>query len=515
MSSATKAVEGSTEKNAPLRADLVLRGGIVYDGTGAGPLRADVALEGARISAVGLLPEIPGAQEVDVRGLAVAPGFIDVHTHDDFAVVVHPDMRFKTLGGVTTCIVGNCGMGAAPFDLAWRIGRAFHPGHELTGWEGYAGYAKRLEDAPPAVNVGVLVGQGTLRGAAMGMERRAPTDGEMHDMRDGLREGLDVGALGWSSGLIYEPSRWATTDELVALAREMADVGGIYATHMRDEGEGLLDSVREAIAVGERGGVAVQISHHKASGRAAWGRVRDSLRLIEEARARGVDVSADQYPYTAGSTVLSAVVSAIALAGAGSGGLGSISPDDVVIASCAKRKDWEGKSIATLVTEMKLPLADCVARILDAEPGVTIIAHTMCEEDVQTVMRHPSTMIGSDGLPTLAGKPHPRLFGTFARVLGRYSRELGVLSMAEAVHRMTGMPAARFGLEDRGVVRAGALGDLVVFDPATVIDRGTYENPAVSPAGIPHVLVNGSFVVRDAMETDARPGRVLRRRSAH
>ena len=511
MSSTTKTAADTTGTNATLRADLVLRGGVVYDGTGVGPLRADVALQGDRISAVGLLPQIPGAQELDVSGLAVAPGFIDVHTHDDFAVVVHPDMAFKTLGGVTTCIVGNCGMGAAPFDLAWRIGRAFHPGHELAGWEGYAGYAKRLTDAPAAVNVGILVGLEHCA-ARPCMERRA-TDSEMRHMRRGARRPRCRRSVGRRAD--YEPSRWATSDELVALASEMADVGGIYATHMRDEGEGLLDSVREAIAIGERGGVAVQISHHKASGRAAWGLVRDSLRLIDEARARGVDVSADQYPYTAGSTVLSAVVSAIALAEGGSGGLGSISPDDVVIASCVQRKEWEGKSIATLVAAMGVPLADGVARILDAEPGATIIAHTMCEDDVHTVMRHPSTMIGSDGLPTLAGKPHPRLFGTFARVLGRYSRELGVLSMAEAVHRMTGMPATRFGLADRGVVRAGALADLVVFDPATVIDRGTYETPAVSPAGIPHVLVNGSFVVRDAAATDLRPGRVLRRRSAH
>ncbi len=504
----------TSNATSPAKADLVLRGGIVYDGTGTGPVRADVAVQGDQICAVGLLPPMAGTRALDVSGLAVAPGFIDVHTHDDFAVLVHPEMTFKTLGGVTTCVVGNCGMGAAPFDLAWRVGRAFHPGHELDGWDGYAGYVKRLGERPPAVNVGFLVGHGTLRGSVMGMERRKPNERELGAMCDGLREGLEAGALGWSSGLIYEPSRSADTDELVALARAMSDFGGLYATHMRDESTGLLDSVREAIEVGERGGVPVQISHHKASGRAAFGLVRESLRLIDEARSRGVDVSADQYPYTAGSTMLSAVVSSIALAAGNAGGLGSVSPDDVVISSCATRKEWEGKSIPAVVASMGLSLADGVARILEEEPGAMIIAHTMCEEDVRTVMHHPSTMIGSDGLPTLAGKPHPRLFGTFARVLGRYARELGVLSMAEAIHRMTGMPASRFGFEDRGIVRAGARADLVVFDPSTVIDRGTYETPAIAPAGIPHVLVNGRFVVRDGVATDARPGVVLRRRAA-
>lgn len=491
------------------RIDLVIRGAELYDGTGAPSRRADVALRDDRIVAVGEVGAAAGATRLDASGLALAPGFIDVHTHDDFAVVLHRDMSFKTLGGVTTCIVGNCGLGAAPFDLAWRVGRAFHPEGSLEPWQGYAGYVKRLDDAPPALNVGVLVGHGTMRGAVLGMESRAPDERELGRMTEILHEGLAAGALGWSSGLIYEPGRSATTDELVAIAREAAPCG-IYATHMRDEGPGLLDSVDEAIAVGERAGVPVQISHHKASGRAAWGLVVESLKRIEAARARGVDVMADQYPYTAGSTVLAAVARAVSAA-ASDGGLGLVAPEDVVIASCAVRKDWEGKSIARLVEEAGRPLVETVEQILAEEPGATIIAHTMCEDDVRTVMRHPTTMIGSDGLPTLSGKPHPRLYGTFARVLGHYARSLGVLSLAEAVHRMSGLPARRFGLVDRGIVRSGARADLVLFDPRTVDDVATYEDPKRPPAGIAHVLVNGRFVVRDGAVTDARPGRVLRR----
>ena len=488
--------------------DLVIQGATLYDGTGAAGRRADVAVRGDRIAAVEATLDPAGAATLDAQGLAVAPGFLDVHTHDDFAVVLHPEMGFKVQGGVTTVVVGNCGMGAAPQAQARGFAAAFHPGLQLPEWDGYAGYLDHLDAAPASCNVAALVGHGAVRAAVLGGEARAPSDAELDRMRAIVREGVDAGCVGFSTGLIYEPGKHAQADEIVALAREFAASGGLYATHMRDEGAGLLDSVRESIAIGERAGVPVQISHHKASGRENWGKVRESLRLIEDARARGLDVTADQYPYTAGSTVLAAVLSFLE----DGGGIGRGRPEDIQLASAPQHPEWEGKTIAALAAAWALSPIDAARRVLDAEGiAATVILHVMCEDDVRTVLRHPTTMIGSDGLPTLHGKPHPRLYGTFARVLGTYARDEHVLPLETAVHRMTGFPARKFGFEGRGELRPGAFADLVVFDPARIADIATYEDPHQPPAGIAHVFVNGAQVVRDGTHTGARPGRTLRR----
>jgi N-acyl-D-amino-acid deacylase len=417
-------------------------------------------------------------------------------------------MAFKVLGGVTTCVIGNCGFGPAPFREAWQMAAGFQSAGELSGWEGHRGYLDALERQAPSVNVAMLIGHGTVRLAAMAEPTRpAPTDAELTTMKAIVQEGIDAGAVGLSTGLVYEPGRHAATDEIVELARLMAGTGALYATHMRDESLGLLDSVDEAIAIGTRAGVPVQISHHKASGRRAWGTVGESLAKIDAAQRRGLDVHADQYPYTAGSTILSAVVAD----GRFGGGLGTLSADDVVIAAAKGHPEWEGKSIATLSREMNLEPLAAAQRILELAPGTTAVLHAMNEDDVRTVMRHPSTMIGSDGIPAIDGRPHPRLYGTFARVLGRYARDLGLFAMEEAVYRMTGFPAAKFGFKDRGLLRAGMIADLVLFDPKTVIDVGTYEDPKHSPKGIMQVFVNGTPVVEHGRHTGARPGRALRR----
>ena len=485
--------------------DLVIRGAAIYDGSGAEPRRGDVAIDKDCIAQVG---EVTGnaRDEINADGLALAPGFIDVHTHDDFAALVHKDMAFKTLGGVTTCVVGNCGMGAAPWKPAMRMASAFHP-QRLPEWNGYRGYMELLESDKPGVNVAVLVGHGTARQAAMGSAANEPTASQMRAMKDIVREGLDAGAVGLSTGLIYDPGRHAQTDEIVELASLMRGTGALYATHMRDEGLNLLKSVAEAIAIGERAGVPVQISHHKASGREAWGLVSRSLKLIENAQQRGLDVHADQYPYTAGSTILSAVYRDAS----NDGGLGRVEPDAVVIASAPSHRDWEGKSVAQIAQAMGVDVRAAVMRMLQEEPGATAVIHMMCEEDVRTVMRHPSTMIGSDGIPTLEGKPHPRLFGTFARVLGRYARDEKLFSLSEAVHRMTGFPARKFGFKDRGRIDEGMKADLVLFDPGTILDLGTFEEPNRTPQGIRTVLVNGALTVRDGKTTGSRAGEVLRR----
>ena len=482
---------------------MALRNALIYDGSGSPPVEGDIALEADRIAAVGAVGA--ARDNIDVAGQAVSPGFIDVHTHDDFAAVIYPDMAFKLGGGVTTCIVGNCGMGAAPFPQAATLAKAIHPNKSLPDWGDYHGYLEQLDTHPPGVNIGVLVGHGTLRMAAMGREKQEPSERQMSAMKSMLQEGLDAGALGLSTGLIYEPGKYAGTLELIELAQHMAGSGGVYATHMRDEGSGLLYSIQEAIEIGERAQVPVQISHHKASGREAWGLVHQSLRLIETAQADGLDIHADQYPYTAGSTILSAVLADDV------SDMRNLALADIVIAATAEHPDWEGKSVPEVAKELGETPDAGARRILELEPGATVILHSMNEEDVQTVMRHASTMIGSDGLPTLEGKPHPRLYGTFARVLGHYARDLNLFSLEEAIYRMTGFSARKFGLHGRGRIRENAFADLVVFDPARIIDTGTFEDPNHMPGGIERVFVNGVESVRAGQPLAQRAGRVLKR----
>jgi N-acyl-D-aspartate/D-glutamate deacylase len=493
------------------RYDLVIRGGAVYDGTGAPARAADVGVRGDRIVAVGTIPA-RGGVEVDARGLAVAPGFIDVHSHDDFAVLLDPEMAFKVMQGVTTDVVGNCGSGVVPYESAVTRFSRLHPGARPAPWEGFAGYLARVEEAAPSCNVAVLMGHGSLRSGAMGQAQRPPDAGEMARMRGWVGEGVEAGAMGLSTGLIYEPGRYARTEEIAALARALGPDGGLYATHMRNEANGLLDAVGEAIRIGDEAGVPVQISHHKASGRDNWGRVRDSLGLIEAARGRGLDVTADQYPYTAGSTSFYAVVQNGAFRSDSPGGLGQLSADEVLIASAPRHPEYEGRTLAALAGVWDLGVEPAAQRLLaDEGEACFVVVFTMDEADVRTVLAHPTTMIGSDGVPGAGSKPHPRLYGCFPRVLGRYVREQGVLDLPTAIHRMTGMPAAKFRLADRGVVRAGAFADLVVFDPVGIRDVGTYEDPRRFPEGIRAVFVNGTAVARDGAHTGARPGRALRR----
>lgn len=491
--------------------DVLIDRATVYDGSGGAPFVGDVAVRGERIAAVGDLAGAAGSR-IDGRGLALAPGFIDVHSHDDFAVVLAPSMDFKVMQGVTTDVVGNCGAAPAPYAAAARLFRTFHPEGGFPTWEGHRGYLEHLDREPASLNVAVLVGHNSLRLGAMGTAARPPSAGELGQMSDWLDEGLEAGAVGFSTGLIYEPGRHAATEEIEALAARAAAAGALYATHMRDEAAGLLDSVRETLGIGERSGAAVQISHHKATGRANWGRVRDSLALIDEARARGIDATADQYPYTSGSTTLHAVVQNNGVGTSGKeGALGRIAPDELRFASVPCRPAWEGRTLEDVAGELGLAPDAAAERVLREEPKTVVILEVVSEDDIHTVLRHPTTMIGSDGLPASGSKPHPRLYGTFPRVLGRYVRQLGVLPLAEAIHRMTGLPAAKFRLADRGAIRAGAFADLVLFDPAAIADEGTYAEPRRPPRGVAQVFVNGTRVVADGVHTGARPGRALRR----
>jgi len=319
------------------RWDLLIRNASIYDGSGSPPIAGDIAIKGDRIGAVGAV-EGASSREIDARGRAVAPGFIDVHSHDDFAVFITPEMEFKTMQGVTTDVVGNCGLGASPYRTATSMFASMRNSGSVPAWEGYPGYLDTIDKNPPSLNVAVLVGHGSIRQGAMGNADREPTREEFAQMRKWLREALEAGAVGLSTGLIYEPGRYARTEEIIELAREMAATGGLYASHMRNEAGGLLDSIRETIRIGEEAGVPSQISHHKASGRENWGMVRDSLRLIEEARARGIDVTANQYPYTSGSTILAAVLQNGAFDD-GEGPIGRVPGDKVLFASMPRHPE--------------------------------------------------------------------------------------------------------------------------------------------------------------------------------
>jgi N-acyl-D-amino-acid deacylase len=491
--------------------DLIIRNASIYDGSGSPPIAGDVAIKGDRIGAVGDV-EGTAAREIDARGWAVAPGFIDVHTHDDFAIFLTPRMEFKTMQGVTTDVVGNCGLGAAPYPVALAMFAMMHSPGTIPTWEGYPGYLEEIDRNPPSLNVAVLVGHGSLRAGVMGVEQRKPSSWEFAQMRGWLRDALEAGAVGLSTGLVYEPGRYARTEEIIDLAREMASTGGLYASHMRNEAGGLLDSVRETIRIGEEAGVPIQISHHKASGRENWGKVRDSIKLIEQARERGIDVTADQYPYTSGSTSLAAVLQNRAFDD-GQGGMGRVPGEKVLFASMPRHPEREGMTLKQMCDQWGLSERAAAERII-AEEGVSavVVIETMDEADVRTVLRHPTTMIGSDGIAA-GSRPHPRLYGTFPRVIGRYARDERLMSVAEAVHRMTGMPAEKFRLTERGLVRTGYFADLVIFDPESIADTGTYEDPRQYPNGLSHVFVNGIAIVAHGKHTGARPGRALRRGS--
>ncbi len=491
--------------------EMIIRGASVFDGLGGPPPYVDIGIAGGRVRTLGDLSTQSASVDIDATGLAVAPGFIDVHTHDDLAVLRHPGMEYKLRGGVTTSVVGNCGFGPAPFEAGSVLLGALTPGDPLPFYDGHAGYARAVDAVTPGVNVAVLAGHGTIRLAVMGSDERAPSGPELASMQELVREALDAGAFGLSSGLIYRPGRAASTDELIELCAVMAGSGARYTTHLRDEGRGLLAALDEAIRIGFEAGVPVQISHLKVSGRDCWGQAEAALTQIEQAQRDGLDIAADQYPYTAGSTSLRAVLDNGAFTEVGSFGAGALRASDIVVASAPDHPEWEGSDIATIADQLGTSERDAAEQVAREAHGATVILHMMAEADVRTILRHPAVMIGSDGLPTLEGRPHPRLSNTFARVVGHYGRDEQVLTVAEAIRRMTAVPAEVFGLVDRGRIVEGAHADLVVFDAERLLDRGTFEHPRRTPEGLSMVIVNGVPALMDGAPTGDRAGQVLRR----
>jgi N-acyl-D-amino-acid deacylase len=507
----------------PVSYDLVLRGGMLYDGGDQPPQIGDIAINGQTITAIGDLGDYQAAQIIDAAGLAVMPGFIDIHSHalsdnPEQGIFGWPDAENLIRQGVTTVVGGNDG--SSPIPLADSF--------------------EQIAALPPAVNFASFIGHGSIRGLIVGEDDRPATEEELALMQEQVALGMQQGAFGLSSGLIYTPGRFAETEEVIELARIAGEYGGMYISHMREEGLGLLDSVAETIRIGEEGGLPTQLTHHKVVGAPMWGSSVETLRMVDEAIARGVDVSIDQYPYTASSTNLQILFPGWSLDGGREALLarmadpaqrqrlrndivynievdrGGNDPANVVLAGCPHDETLNGLNLSQVLLRegQEITKANAAELLMDlvAAGNCSAVFHAMVEEDIHNIMRHPRTMIASDG--GVEGPSnravHPRNYGTFARFLGHYSRDLSIVPMHTAIHKVTAMPAQRLNINDRGVLRPGSVADIAVLDLEGVRELTSFSDPHQYAEGAVHVFVGGQAVLLDGSMTGARPGVIIR-----
>lgn len=527
--------------------DILIRGAQVFDGGGTPPVEADIAIGGDRIIAVGRgLSSQAARRVIDARGLAAAPGFVDIHGHSDYHLLLTPTADSAVLQGVTCEIGGNCGYAAAPIWGPWWEDRA-KSYRDIYGldhaWHDVKEYFHRLLDPGISINFGLLIGHNTLRGSAMGGADRVATAEELQAMVAALNRGMDEGALGLSTGLVYSPACFSPPEELATLTAAAGQKGGILTTHMRSEGDGLLEAIREVITAAEVGRTPFQISHLKTYGERNWGKLAQVFDLIESAQRRGVDVTADRYPYTAANTDLQAALPVWVLEGSKAEQTTRLG--DPAARARIRQEIREGTTVRdwsqVMISEVTLPQnrryqglrVDAAARLAGKEPlafvldllleekiQVQAIYFVMSEENLRAILRKPYVMIASDSGcrahygPLSTGRPHPRTFGTFARVLGYYAREVGLFDLATAIRKMTCDPCRRLNLGDRGWLRPGYAADIVLFDPDRVRDTATYEEPIRYPLGVHTVLVNGVPTVEAREHTGARAGKIVRRTAA-
>lgn len=529
--------------------DLAIVGGLLVDGTGGEPRSADVGIRGDLIVAVAEPGQLYAARTIDASRRYVAPGFIDIHTHSDISVNYHPEMESMLSQGVTTQVAGNCAlsMGLATSDAVFEFENRWLGAHGARiRWNSMHEHLGVVEGEGVSTNYVMLAGQGTIRKRVMGMSDRKPGTEEMAAMERLMLQAMEQGAWGISTGLEYQPSSYAGIEELSALSRVAAQHGGFYATHLRNEGDLLVEAVREALEIGERAGIPVQLSHHKAEGRGNWGKVKETLRLVEEARKRGLDVQLDQYPYTAYMTSLAVqFLPGWAQSGTPDEMTARLGDEDqrsaiiaevlrhhpewdddsdagpwgsVVVGVSRRNRGLQGKTIAEVARARGVAAFAAVMDLLHEERGfISAVNFAISDEDIASVLGHPLTMIGSDAVGTAPhgkmgeDRVHPRCYGTFTRVLGHYARGQGVLTSAQAIRKMTDLPARRLGLERRGLVREGWYADIVVYNPVTVQDRATYDSPHQYSAGIDATIVNGRVAWLTGAHTGVRAGRVLRK----
>lgn len=530
--------------------DIIVRKGRIIDGAGNPWFLADVSVKDGKILKIGDLRSGDAERIIDAEGCVVSPGFIDMHSHSDFAPLINPYMESKVRQGVTIEVVGNCGFSAAPLNDFLReeilkTSPMLREANVELDWSTMDGYMKRVEQNGISLNIAPLVGHGNIRSLVLQFEKRKPTEKELEEMKRTLAQAMDKGAFGMSTGLIYPPSCYADTEEIMELCRVVARFGGSYSSHIRGEEIQLLKSVEEAIEIGEKAGVPVEISHHKAAGKRNWGKVRESLKMVEEARFRGVDVTCDVYPYIAGSFGLDSLLPPHAHEGGveklverlrtseireklkegmmkGVGDWHGMSEvlgwEDIMIAYCKGHHEYEGKVISEIAREKDMDPFDFVFDlIVEEKASVRVVLFSMSEDDVRTVLKSPFSMVGSDSSVRAtygilsAGKPHPRAYGTFPRVLGKYVREEKVLKLQEAVRKMTSFPAQKLGLRNRGLIKEGMWADITIFNPDKIIDKATFTNPHQYPRGIEYVIVNGKIVIEKGEHTNEMPGKVLRR----
>ena len=526
---------------------FLIRGAQIIDGSNGEPFRGDIAVENGVITEVSPSIKGEGKTVIEADGLVAAPGFIDIHSHTDLTIFKHPLAESKALQGVTTEIIGNCGIGAFPVNddrksvlIDYLRMHDFHLPSDGLSWNNFTQYADQMDRIGLGLNLAPLVAHGAVRIAILGAEDRVPSDIELEKMKTLLKESLGQGAWGLSTGLIYPPGSFAKTEELVDLAKVVANYGSLYTSHIRGEGATLMEALDEAITIGKKSGVRVEVSHLKAMGRDNWGRGKEALLKLEKARQSGVNIAADQYPYKATSTSLTALVPSWAHAGGVSELLKKLAspeaterlqaeillemnkrggPGRIVIAEIGSEKNagLSGKNVGQIAELWNCAPETAVMRLLlEEKAAVGAVYFSLSDEDVAAILSSDQVSVGSDGAGMKAeddfGKStHPRSYGTFARILGVHTREEGILSMAKAIHKMTGLPAARLGFKNRGLIKPGLTADLVLFDPLTIQDRSTFDHPHQYAVGVVYTWVNGCPIVREGIMTGNTPGRVLRK----
>lgn len=491
--------------------DYLIQGALVCDGTGSQPEKKDIAIAEDRIVAIsGGEHGIEASETIDASGLVASPGFIDVHTHDDFSVLMTPDMEYKIRQGVTTSIAGNCGFSVSPYHDALQQTIFYHDLSRIPVWDTFSSYMKLFNERPATVNVGVLAGLGAIR-YAVARDSKAPLDrAEIQAQRSLIEQALGEGVLGLSLGLAYFPGRYSSTEELIDTIGVMKGYSSLFAIHMRDEGHNLISALEETLAISHATGVPAHVSHFKALGRNNLHLFGTALDLIDKALNEGIPVTADLYPYDSGSTALKEVLQWNILSPDRGSPMFEAEPSEIVIVSSESHPEWIGRNIGELADELSLSPDETARKIVDTEENILIaMRNCISESNIDTLLGKPYSMIGSDGIPTKTGFSNPRLYGTFPRVIGRYSRDRKVLSLQDAIYKMTGFPASRFGLKNRGVIREGAAADIVIFDYSKIRDLADYSNPRQYPVGIKDIFVNGVRTMENGALTGKRSGRAL------